>query len=93
LSSVSSNTTATTLRNIKTQQLHTAETFSDVNDSADGTTHGLLWNSNVCYVFPRDYPALLNVIYPVSSIYVLILSSVSVEAEWTNTLMKRRIKL
>jgi hypothetical protein len=50
-------------KNNKTQQLHTAQPFSDVNDSSDGTmTNSLLWNSKVYYVFPRARPALMNVI-------------------------------
>ena len=48
----------------KTQQLHTAQPFSDVNDSSDGTTmtNSLLWNSEAYYVFPRACPALMNVV-------------------------------
>jgi hypothetical protein len=56
---------ATTLfkKNNKTQQLHTAQPFSDVNDSTDGTmTHSLLWNTKVYCVFPTACPALMNVI-------------------------------
>jgi hypothetical protein len=50
-------------KNNKTQQLHTAPPFSDVNDRSDGTmTHSLLWNSKVYCVFPTACPGLMNVI-------------------------------